>query len=61
MSSPKHILCSKYELKRIHFYGEQEGGTGSVWGAGTHGRGEDVGRRCRKKDEYHTNIVYTCM
>jgi hypothetical protein len=51
----KQIKC--HFLNKI---GEQEGRTGFIWGVGTSGKGEDVGRRM-EEGEYGADIVYTCI
>jgi hypothetical protein len=50
--SQGNTLCS-YRKQKCHFFfykiGEQEGRTGSVWGAGTsQGVGQDAGKGCRR-------------
>jgi hypothetical protein len=57
--TPCVAILNKKKMSLFFFYKirEQEGGTGPVWGIGTSGREEEVGKGC----ECGANTVYTCM
>jgi hypothetical protein len=63
--SQGNSLCSylKQRCLFLFFYKieEQEGGTGPAWGGvGTSGRGEEVGKRCRRVNMVKTLCTHVC-
>jgi hypothetical protein len=54
MLNSKNIIFFFYKI------GKQEGGTGPVWGVSTSGRGEKVGKRCRRVNMVKILSIYVC-
>jgi hypothetical protein len=51
------------QTKMLNFFyksGEQEVREGSVWGVGTNGSGEDVGRGCRRVNMVQIFCTHVC-
>jgi hypothetical protein len=64
--SPGNSLCSY--LKKIYIYiyflfyktGEQESGTGPALRVGTRGRGEEVGKGCKRENMVQILCTHVC-
>jgi hypothetical protein len=57
ISKSKNVIFSSFFLYKIR---KQESRTGPDWGAGSGGRGEQVGKLL-KNGVYGANTVYTCI
>jgi hypothetical protein len=53
-------ILNKNVIFFFYIKGEQEGRTGPVWGVGTSGRREDVGRGCRRVNMVEILCTHVC-